>query len=197
MYRRLLFIFFAFLVLAIGALSLLLVKGNVNFSLLEDATTNTPVRTQAANTTLRMVPDPYYFQAVGRAATIEIIIGGSNTVESVQFEIGYNLFQVKDVVVRPAGLFQDSLVTLDINNKKNGRYSFAMKKNNALFIKQNSVIASVSFIPVSTASTILEFLPKTSVIARGVNGSALTSAKGATLFFSSKQATVSASARVR
>jgi hypothetical protein len=186
MIRRLVFIFLAFLFITIGLTSILLVRYGVAIPLFSQETTFKPLALPSAKTRLAILPNPFYLVAprISSSAELDIVMNtGGNDVETVQFELGYNPSVIRNISITPKGEFTNATVVLHINDLKNGRLSYAMKRMDGKNDIQGA-IASLTFIPVSTASTKILFLPKTSVSATDVVGSALLEATGTTVFFS-------------
>ncbi len=91
---------------------------------------------------------------------------GSNSISTVQFEIGYDPTALTSVDINPGTFIVNPLVPLRIIDTKNGRASYALQiPDGATQAKGKGIIAILSFIPNLSPGEMsrITFLPKTTV----------------------------------
>lgn len=141
------------------------------------------------DTILSFSPD-YVMLSTSEAASIDIKIDtGRNQITGVQVELAYDPEVFTDIKIEPGTFFPQANVLLNNNDKKSGRYSYALVlPPTTPPLTGSGTVAKVSlkkFANVSNTQspTALTILPKSLVSAIGVEGSVLRETKSATIVF--------------
>lgn len=107
-----------------------------------------------------------------------------NKVTTVQLEMSYDPDVLTEVVITPGNFFEDPVLFLNQIDDENGRISYAIGVESEASGKDGEgLVATLSFqarTPVPKQTNIF-FLPKTLVMAEGINQSVLKSTNSATI----------------
>ncbi|OGH13220.1 MAG: hypothetical protein A2687_05385 [Candidatus Levybacteria bacterium RIFCSPHIGHO2_01_FULL_38_26] len=169
------------------------------FGKLQTVLTTTPASTDPGISTPSAIQ-----QNISNSYSIPILINtGSNFVTVVQLEIAFDPNILSDIHIEPSGFFDRPIIILDQIDYNQGRISYALgaeppESENDLYRtsanpdsrvgkKGQATLATLSFNLNASVSAELQssvtFLPKTFVMAEGVQASALKSTNSAELIF--------------
>lgn len=153
----------------------------------EDTSTTPPSPAVEAKTRLFMTPDPV--SLTNNRATITVKMDSQdNKVTAVQMEVSYDPKVLSFVSITPSSVFAQGVPLLNTVDRRNGRISYAVglspqQAKNAL--TGESDVATLVFTKVgsatASASTPVEFLPKSLVSATGISQSVLKETVGTTI----------------
>ena len=90
----------------------------------------------------------------------------SNSITAVQIELSYDPKLLSDVVITPADFFPNNVVLINKVDQENGRITFAVAAaQNEDTVKGSGKLATITFssAPYQIATTVIRFMPKTSV----------------------------------
>lgn len=152
----------------------------------QNTTVESPTPVVPVESVLMMDPNPAF--ATTGVNTVNVnITTGSNEVSAVQLEVKYDPKVLTNVSIVPGTFFDTpQVLPLGVVDAKNGRVSTAIVPASAQGTKVGSGTVAVikySVLPGATGTTLLEFMPKTLVTAKGVEPSVLKAKTGTTIQF--------------
>jgi len=132
------------------------------------------VEKEVAFTTLKISDEPRVSTISGRYEIDIIINTNENQITQTQIELAYNPTQLKIYGIKP-GTFISSPVIVQKNiDAENGRISYWLGvKPEQKFVMGNGDLATITFAKIGTGSAEINFEPKSSVNAFGIDESVL------------------------
>lgn len=135
-----------------------------------------------AFTTLAISPNPAVAGSASPSPLSVDITTGSNKVTAVQFELSYDPKAITNVKVTPSTFFTSPVVFLNQVDATKGRIVYAI----GIAPTQTPVsgigpIVTISYTPIGTMASDIEFLPHSLVTADGIDYSVLKSSSGTTI----------------
>jgi hypothetical protein len=132
------------------------------------------VKKETALTTL-IISDEVRISTISGRYEVDVNIDtGENKVTLTQLELSYDPNLLRIYSIKPAGLVTDPQILQENIDEDNGRISYWLSVGqNERWIQGSGAIATITFTKIGTGSAQLEFAPKTSVSASGVNESVL------------------------